>query len=46
MRKLILQMQISVDGFVSAANRDLQWQLWNWGEQWPWDSGKRLAIPS
>ena len=37
MRKLILQMQMSVDGCVAAANPSLGWQVWGWGEHWPWD---------
>jgi dihydrofolate reductase len=37
MRKLILQMQMSVDGHVAAANPELGWQVWNWGEDWTWD---------
>jgi dihydrofolate reductase len=38
MRKLILQMQISVDGLAAAAkNADLKWQIWDWGKKWPWD---------
>ncbi len=28
MRKLILQMQMSVDGYVSPANGALEWQAW------------------
>ena len=36
MRKLILQMQMSVDGFVGAAG-DEHWQLWEWGGYCPWD---------
>ncbi|MER9407048.1 dihydrofolate reductase family protein [Mesorhizobium caraganae] len=36
MRKLILQMQMSVDGFVGAAG-DEHWQLWEWGGNCPWD---------
>ena len=36
MRKLILQMQMSVDGFVGAAG-DEHWQLWEWGGNSPWD---------
>jgi len=37
MRKLILQMQMSVDGYVSPANGNLDWQLWGWGDRWGWD---------
>ncbi|MER9306276.1 dihydrofolate reductase family protein [Mesorhizobium sp. M0293] len=36
MRKLILQMQMSVDGFVGA-NEDHAWQLWEWGDESAWD---------
>jgi len=37
MRKLILQMQMSVDGHVAASNPGLDWQLWGWGDRWNWD---------
>ena len=37
MRKLVLQMQMSVDGCVAAANPGLDWHLWGWGERWNWD---------
>ncbi|WP_431126105.1 dihydrofolate reductase family protein [Variovorax paradoxus] len=37
MRKLVLQMQMSVDGCVAAANPGLDWQLWGWGDRWGWD---------
>ncbi|RWG79818.1 dihydrofolate reductase family protein [Mesorhizobium sp.] len=36
MKKLILQMQMSVDGFVGAAE-DHRWQLWGWGDDSGWD---------
>ncbi len=36
MRKLILQMQSTIDGFVEAANVE-QWQVWNWGPDCTWD---------
>jgi len=36
MRKLILQMQMSVDGFVGA-DGDHDWQVWNWGDDNRWD---------
>jgi dihydrofolate reductase len=35
MKRLILQMQMSVDGFVSNAEHD--WTLWDWGPHCPWD---------
>jgi dihydrofolate reductase len=37
MRRLILQMQVSVDGYVAAVQPGLHWQIWNWGDHWPWD---------
>jgi dihydrofolate reductase len=36
MRKLILQMQISVDGFVGT-NAGHDWQVWGWGDGNRWD---------
>ncbi|MFD1983946.1 dihydrofolate reductase family protein [Mesorhizobium newzealandense] len=36
MKKLILQMQMSVDGFVGA-DEDHSWQLWEWGDDSAWD---------
>lgn len=36
MRKLVLQMQMSVDGFVGA-DRACDWQVWGWGDHNPWD---------
>ena len=37
MRKLILQMQISVDGYVGADGDGMEWQIWNFGDEWNWD---------
>jgi dihydrofolate reductase len=37
MRKLILQMQTSVDGYVGRAGEGPDWQVWNWGPECPWD---------
>ncbi|GET26005.1 hypothetical protein [Prolixibacter sp. NT017] len=31
MRKLILEMQMSVDGFVAEVDGNTDWMLWNWG---------------
>ncbi len=36
MRKLILQMQMSVDGFVGS-DGDHDWQIWGWGDDNRWD---------
>ena len=32
MRKIKLQMQLSVDGFVAGMNGEQDWMQWNWGE--------------
>jgi dihydrofolate reductase len=43
MKRLILQMQMSVDGFVAAADPTLDWTLWDWGPDCSWDEAlKRL----
>ena len=33
MRKLKLQMQLSVDGFSAGPNGELDWMTWNWDEE-------------
>jgi dihydrofolate reductase len=38
MRRLVLQMQMSVDGFVGA-DRACDWQVWGWGDHNRWDDG-------
>jgi len=37
MRQLILQMQMSVDGFVDAEGPE-RWTLWDWSSDCPWDA--------
>ena len=32
MRKLKLQIQVSIDGFVSGLNGEMDWMVWNWDE--------------
>jgi dihydrofolate reductase len=41
MGRLVVQMQTSIDGFVSSDNPSSQWQLWDWGPQWPWSPDLR-----
>jgi dihydrofolate reductase len=41
MRKLKLEMQVSLDGFASDANGDPSWMLWCWGDNWTWDEALR-----
>jgi len=38
--QLVLQMQMSVDGFVASAT-DADWQLWGWGDHIRWDAELR-----
>lgn len=39
MRKLILQMQTSLDGFVADIDGDTSWMMWSWGPDWTWPAG-------
>ena len=32
MRKLKLQMQVSIDGFVAGINGEMDWMVWNWDD--------------
>lgn len=33
MRKLKLQTQVSVDGFIAGPNGEMDWMVWNWDEK-------------
>ncbi len=33
MRKLKLQTQLSIDGFLAGTNREMDWMTWNWDDQ-------------
>ena len=33
MRKLKLQMQFSVDGYVAGPDNEMDWMQWNWDEE-------------
>ena len=44
MRKLVLQMQISVDGYVGHAGGGPQWQVWDWGPECPWDDALKARF--
>jgi dihydrofolate reductase len=39
MGKLILQMQMSVDGYFADADSGLGWLVWDWSDKWAWDDG-------
>jgi dihydrofolate reductase len=36
MKKLKLQVQISIDGYIAPYNSQ-DWLVWAWGEEWTWD---------
>jgi dihydrofolate reductase len=40
-RDLILQMQVSVDGYVAGNGGTLDWLVWSWDEPWTWDGRLR-----
>jgi len=37
MGKLILEIQVSIDGFIAGIDGNTNWMLWNWGPDWTWD---------
>ena len=37
MRKLQLEMQVSLDGFVAARDKGMRWCLWEYVGDWTWD---------
>lgn len=37
MAKLILEMQVSIDGFMAGPKGQTDWMTWNWGPLWSWD---------
>ncbi|HEY0523092.1 MAG TPA: hypothetical protein VGD08_06875 [Stellaceae bacterium] len=40
-RKLVLQMQVSVDGFIGRRGEGDAWQFWDWSDACPWDADLR-----
>ncbi len=41
MKKLKLQIQTSVDGFIGDDKQRTDWLVWNWGPEWTWDEALR-----
>lgn len=37
MNKLILETQISIDGYIADENGGTDWMIWNWGPDWTWE---------
>jgi dihydrofolate reductase len=42
MGKLILETQVSIDGFIADKKGDTDWMVWNWGPDWTWDDGLQI----
>lgn len=42
MNKLILETQISIDGYIADENGGTGWMVWNWGPDWNWDKGLQI----
>jgi dihydrofolate reductase len=38
MRELILQSQVSADGFMASLDGSTDWMVWDWGPDWTWDA--------
>lgn len=38
MRKLILEVQTSIDGYIAGKDSGSSWMLWNWSNDWNWDA--------
>jgi dihydrofolate reductase len=38
MRKIKLEVQVSVDGFMADQQGKTDWMVWNWGPEWTWDN--------
>ena len=41
MRKLILMVQLSIDGYMSEKNGNTDWMIYSWGNPWTWDDELR-----
>jgi dihydrofolate reductase len=41
MRKLLLQMQMSIDGYVADRDGGMDWMVWSYGDDWIWDTKLR-----
>ena len=41
MRKLKLEMQVSIDGFTADRDGNTDWMVWDWTDPWTWDDALR-----
>jgi dihydrofolate reductase len=37
MRKLKLEIQVSIDGYIARKDGSTDWMQWGWGPNWTWD---------
>jgi dihydrofolate reductase len=42
MRKLKMEMQVSLDGYAIGADGGGDWMVWNWSDDWTWDAALRV----
>jgi dihydrofolate reductase len=40
-RKLLLQMQMSMDGYIADRDGGMDWMVWSYGSDWTWDTQLR-----
>lgn len=41
MRKLKLEIQMSIDGFIAEPNGNMNWMIWPYNDNWNWDGELR-----
>jgi dihydrofolate reductase len=41
MKKVKLEMQVSIDGFAADRDGRSNWMCWSWGDEWTWDDALR-----
>jgi dihydrofolate reductase len=44
MSRLVVQMQVSIDGYIGSDVPGSRWQLWDWGPDWPWTADVRARF--
>lgn len=44
MRKLKLETQVSIDGFIAGINGNTDWMIWNWGPDFTIDNKQNMEL--